>query len=223
MTRRRLGLLGAVVCISFASLGSAHAASIPLSDLINGQTIESGDKVFSDFTYTPTGDMPPSAASIVVQDIQDAAGDYGVRFVGGFLDQPGGGSSDALITFNVSVAPGSSMEINGAKLAANPAVFAGTGLASVTETFVPEVVDDKLVVYDFGGGDDLLLATTTFNQTFQTLPVQKDIIMHATSESGAVTMSFIDQTFSQVPEPSSLILLLLGLFGIRRLSLNDKN
>jgi len=220
MKRRFLGWLGAAVAVAAMS-SSVNAATVPLSDLLGGATFESGDKIFSDFTYVGTGDMP-SAEGIIVEDIQDANGDYGIRLQGGFVDQAGGDASDALITFNVSVAPGASMQIAGANLSANPAVFGGPGLASVTETFIPTITDDKLVVYDFGEGDDKLLDSITFADTYATIPVQKDIILHATGDAGAVTMSFIDQTFPQVPEPASISLMLFGLLGVgtvrRRLS-----
>ena len=55
---------------------------------------------------------------------------------------------------------------------------------------------------------------------YKKLPVQKDIILHAMGDEGAVTMSFLDQTFVQnIPEPSSLVLIiysLIGLAGVRR-------
>jgi hypothetical protein len=221
MKKRCFGWILAVAVFAIPWTGIASAATMPLSDLLGGGTIQSGDKVFSDFTYLASGDMP-SAAGINVVTIQDQSGDYGVRFQGSFIDQVGGDASDAVITFNVSVAPGSNLAISDVTMSANPAVFAGPGLASVTETFLPTITDDKLVVYDFGGGNDKLLDHIDFAQTYTTLPVQKDIILHATGDTGAVTMSFLDQTFSQVPEPSTLLLALGSLLGLgqirRRLS-----
>jgi hypothetical protein len=197
-------------------MGSANAAIVPLSDLLNGQTITSGDKIFSNFTYRKTGDMP-AAENVNVETIQATNGDYGLRFQGGFIDRAGGDASDALVTFDVGVANAGWL-INGVTLSSNPAVFEGTGLASVTETFIPTIIDDKLVVYDFGGGDDLLLDEIAFAPGYATLPVQKDIILHANDPSGngAVTMSYFDQTFSQVPEPAGLVLILTGLLCLPR-------
>ncbi|MCA9216234.1 MAG: PEP-CTERM sorting domain-containing protein [Planctomycetales bacterium] len=215
MTRLRffpLGVLGVVLAVSIG-----RAEVVPLSDLVNGGTVQSGDKVFSNFTYLVTGDMP-AAGDVNVETITDQDGKHGLRFQGGFTDVSGGSSSDAVITFDVSVAPGNGNLISGATLAANPAVFNGEGLASITETFLPDVTDDKLVVYDFGGGDDKLLDSTVFANALATLHVQKDIILHATGENAGVTLSFVDQTFEQVPEPATLSLLLgaLGLIALRR-------
>lgn len=200
-----------MAAIAVAFRGNAtQAAIVPLTDLLAGQTLQSGDKIFSDFTYVKNGDMP-SAAGVSAEPITSPSGDFGIRFSGGFVDQPGGDASDSLITFKVSVAPGSGKAISGTILAANPAVFAGAGLASVTETFLPTISTDKLVVYDFGGGDDKLLDSITFASTYTTLPVQKDIILHATGQTGAVTMSFVDQYFPQVPEPTGFALAAGGL------------
>ena len=83
----------------------------------------------------------------------------------------------------------------------------------------PVIDDDKLVVFDFGNGDDDLVDSIDINGAFSTLPIQKDIILDATGDQGAVTLSFVDQLFVQVPEPSSVVLLTLGLVclaGIRR-------
>ncbi len=216
MWKRILACLPVCGLAMMGLYGSAHAASVPLSDLINnGGTVQSGDKTFSDFTYQKTGDMP-GADDVLVQDIVDQDGNVGIRFFAGFIDLAGGSSSDALITFNVNVPVGSDQLITGAHMAANPAVFDNsTGLASVTETFLPNVDNDKLVVFDFGEGDDKLTDSLSFGLPgFVTLPVQKDLILHTTSDTGAVTMSFIDQTFTQVPEPSAVALLMLGLIGL---------
>ena len=203
-----LRVLFAVVIVAGITVSSSFAATVPLSDLLDGGEFVSGNKTFSDFSYTtkPDSDMP-SADGVTVTDIPD-----GIRFQGAFIDQAGGDASDVLITFNVSV-PDGAPPIYRATMAANPAVFNGPGLASVTETFLPEVNDDKIVIYDFGGGDDKLSESILFDPNFSTLSVQKDLILHA-MDGGAVTMSFIDQTFEQIPEPSSLILLMGGLLGL---------
>ena len=212
MTKRLLRVCLAVALV--AGLQSATlAATVPLSDLLAGGVFASGDKIFTDFSYSKNGDMPPAEVVNVI-DITDNDGNYGIRFQGSFVDNAGGNASDALITFNVSVPDDSAYEIVGVNLTANPAVFNGTGLASVTETFVPTIPDNKLVVYDFGGGDDKLTDSISFDG-YKMLPVQKDIILHATGDTGAATMSFIDQTFvQQVPEPASLTLLLGSLAGL---------
>lgn len=215
MTRLRLiplGVLGVVLAVSIS-----QAEVVPLSDLVNGGTIQSGDKIFSNFSYLSSGDMP-GAEDVQVETISEA-GDFGLRFFAGFIDNAGGSSSDALITFDVSVEPGAGQAINGALLSGNPAVFNGDGLASITETFIPEVTDQKLVIFDFGGGDDKLLDSVMFDTPFTTLSVQKDIILHTTSDNGAVTMSFVDQLFPQVPEPTSMTMAVFGLIsliGLRR-------
>ncbi|MCA9152016.1 MAG: PEP-CTERM sorting domain-containing protein [Planctomycetales bacterium] len=213
MKKQLTGWLLAVALVVAPWSGISRAATVPLSSLLNGGTFQSGDKVFSDFGYSATGDMPPATA-VNIEDITDTNGDYGIRISGGFVDQVGGGASDAIVTFNVSVAPNVNKWIDGVTLSANPAVFAGTGLASVTETFIPTITDDKLVVYDFDNGQVKLLDSIAFNQGYKSIPVQKDIILHATGNSGAVTMSFVDQTFHQVPEPTSLVLALGGLCSL---------
>ena len=213
MKKRITGWMLAVALVAVPWSGTSRAAIVPLSSLLNGTTVQSGDKIFSDFGYSATGDMPPAAA-VNIETIQDAGGDYCIRISGGFVDQVGGGASDAIVTFGVSVAPNVNKLIDGVTLSANPAVFAGSGLASVTETFIPTITNDKLVVYDFDAGQVKLLDSIMFDQGYKTIPVQKDIILHATGNSGAVTMSFVDQTFHQVPEPTSLVLALGGLCSI---------
>ena len=65
-----------------------------LADLIaNHGMICNGDKKFSDFAYHPIGDMP-DASQIDVVSHTDAQGNLGIRFIGPFADQPGGGASE---------------------------------------------------------------------------------------------------------------------------------
>lgn len=194
--------------------------------LVPSTTYTVGDKLFSDFTYAFTGDMPP-ATGINVIPIVDDFGNFGIRLQGGFVDLPGGGASDSLVTFNVT-ALDPELLISDAHLAANVALV-GPGLASVTETFVPLFPTMSLLVYDTPGAT-LLTDSAVFDVPLRTLPVQKDILLFSTGVwPNFATLSFVDQTFSQIPDPNQgeiaepatlslagLISLFLGAIYMRR-------
>jgi len=175
----------------------------PLSSLLSGGTLWSGDKQFSDFSYHGGGDMP-AAEDIFVKAITDADGNVGIRFQGAFVDAAGGGASDALIDFLVTAPEGKL--IKDVHMAANPLVIGGgntAGLVSVTETFLADNDQTVLSVFDLKPGSrkltdwaDLVDADGNLAPV-QQLHVQKDIIAWAQQLGSAATMSFIDQTFSQ--------------------------
>lgn len=182
-----------------------------LSDLIGGDPLTVGDKVFTGFTYLASGDVP-DAGGVNVQGI-NSDGNFGLRFHGAFVDLAGGGGSDALISFTVSVAPGSPFLINDVHLAGNPDVLGGIGLASVTETFLP-TNNPSLSIFS-NGSLEKLMDWADLLEPVTTLQVQKDINLLAGEGSAGATISFIDQTFSQIPEPTGLTLLgVLGLIGM---------
>lgn len=207
------------LCVPFAAPCRAETMVIDgpvvLSDLTGGDTLIVGDKVFSNFTYAATGDMP-LADYVNVIPIQDCDGNFGIRFQGGFIDLPGKSASDALITF--SVTPSAGMLIHDVHLAANVDLFGGDGFAGISETFLPDF-QFSLNVFDDGTTQQLidwadLPELVGPGQTIETLQVQKDILL-LSSNGPAATISFVDQTFSQVPEPASALLLLVALCGIR--------
>jgi hypothetical protein len=174
-----------------------------LSELLDGGTLWSGDKQFSEFEYHGGGDMP-AAEDVFVKAITDADGNVGIRFQGAFVDAAGGGASDALIDFLVTAPEGKL--IKDVHMAANPLVVGGgntAGLVSVTETFLADNDQTVLSVFDLKPGSrkltdwaDLVDADGNLAPV-QQLHVQKDIIAWAQQLGSAATMSFIDQTFSQ--------------------------
>jgi len=181
----------------------------PLSDLLNGGTLCSGDKEFSDFSYNGGGDMP-AAEDIYVKAITDADGNFGIRYQGAFVDGFGGGASDALIDFKVTAPEGKL--IKDVHLAANPLVIGGddsAGLVSITETFLPDNEEVVLSVYDIEPGSRKLTDWADLVDEngelapVQELRVQKDIIAWARQEGSAATLSFIDQTFSQCDDDAN--------------------
>ena len=200
-----------LICV----LASAtFAAQIPLPttlDKLSGTTdfVVVGNLTFSEFDYSFTGDMPPATA-INVSSQTDSDGNFGIRFQGGFLDTVSVGASDAVIEFTVSA---DSAIITDAVLGGNPDLLGGTGLAAVTETFLPQVTNGSISVFD-NGTVEQLRERIVFDSPLQTLNVQKDINLNAEAGGAGAAMSFIDQTFSQVPEPATFAGLLFGLLGL---------
>jgi hypothetical protein len=214
-----------VVLLAGAVSPAAASTICPftLGDLIaEDRSITVGDKLFDQFGYSQTGDMP-DAFGVNVLPITDSAGNFGLRFQGGFVDLFGGGPSDALITYRVTVTD-PNFRISDVHLAGNPAVIGPegeeSGLIGVAETFLPEDPSTMLVIFDSEPGSTQLI-DWALTGPVPLLHVQKDIIAFADVEGNAATLSFVDQTFSQVavPEPSTVSLLILGiaaLWGLRR-------
>jgi hypothetical protein len=139
----------AAVSLLLGVASPAAASSITLDDpvvlasLLCGGSITVGDKLFDEFSYSSTGDMP-KAHKVKVIPIQDSDGNFGVRFQGGFVDFYGDGPSDALITYRVTVLDPLFL-ISDVHLAGNPDVIGKdchksykceqSGLIGVTETF----------------------------------------------------------------------------------------
>jgi hypothetical protein len=216
-------IIGVSAWTATCSAATIIGTPVVLSTLtVPGATILVGDKTFSSFNYTFTGDMPP-AALVNVIPITDNAGNFGIRFQGAFIDTTGAaGGSDALITYNVTA--DATHLISDAHLEGNPARLGTLGSMSVTETFLPlgangqftmKIYDDQNVT------PPKLVDSTVFTTPVKTLNVQKDILglakVDQQSPNGpqTVTLSFVDQSFSQivVPEPATVGLLFAGAFG----------
>ena len=200
----------AVVSLAVLAYVAPAAYAVPLDTLTSGGSILCGDKYFNDFTYLATGSMPDASGVNVVCTTSN--GNLGLRFQGGFNDQPGGGPSDALITYTVSVV-GSSNLITDAHITGNPAVLGGLGSISVTDTWL-EFPGPTISIFDFKPGTTQASDSIIFSDPVPVLHAQKDIL--ALAATGLPTLSFIDQTYSQtsVPEPGTLGLLGIGLLGL---------
>jgi hypothetical protein len=207
------------------------ADSVKLDTLLDDPNDEiiAGDKRFSGFGYDYGGDMPsPAGVNVrpIFDDLDDGdptTGNYGIRFQGAFLDlasSPDG--SDALITYMVEATlPG--YLISDAHLSGNPNRLGPNGSISVTETFLPLGPNDEytMSIYDDESNPvPKLVDWTYFTPPVKKLNVQKDILAKAilvpgSTEASTVTLSFVDQTFSQiVPEPTTLVLWMCGMAAV---------
>lgn len=185
-----------------------------------------GDKLFSNFVYSYTNNMPaPQNVNVVA--ISDGT-NIGIRFQGSFVDLPGGPDSDASISFRVSVLD-SERSIHGAKL--HSAIFLDPdtpgSFGSVDESFLGNnpPITDLLHTFNstFGAGGSQFEDSVNFGSQYTSLHVQKDIFASAAELAiQPVRMTIIDQLFSQdgpvIPEPSSMALLFgcVALLGMRR-------
>jgi hypothetical protein len=229
------------LAVCFSSAGIARAVIIPApansTSLNIGQSVKLdqltlnqisgivvGDKLFSNFIYSYTNDMP-APANVNVVAISDGS-NIGIRFQGSFGDLPGGGASDASISFRVTVLD-TERSINGAKLAS--AVFLDPNtpgsFGSVDESFLGNSPSISHLLHAFnstlGAGGSQFEDSVTFSNQYSVLNVQKDIFAHAANLAvQPVRMTFIDQLFPQdvIPEPSSVALMIgsVVLLGVRR-------
>jgi len=208
---------GASALMMIALLGTAPCyaqGAVKLSELINnGGLIIHGDKQFDRFSYSFTGEMPaPELVNVV--PIMDLDENLGIQFQGSFTDLfSSQGGSDALIRYRVTVLD-PARRITDAHLFGNPELLGDTGSISVTETFAFDVTGEyQMSIFEDETAGSRNAASTVFEPR-SILQVTKDISAIA-GPTGTVTLSFIDQTFSQIdipiPEASGVSLMLIGL------------
>lgn len=213
----------------------AAAAIIPagqvvsLADLMAGDTIVVGDKVFSNFNYTPNpnGNFPSSSDVSVSGIVVGNA--VRLQFSGQFIDLPGGGGSDAGLSFDVNVTD-PLRYISGATLAGTLSTTGDDAEVHVDESFI---VGAPLLP-----GEDALLrierkvvggVLSPFNQNsdsvdfgvthgvvgFQQMTVIKNIFADAgsfTFNSARVTTFIQEFEQTEIPEPATMAL--AGMSGV---------
>lgn len=207
--------LAATLAIAVLCVQSANAAL--LHDLINTNgSVTIGNLVFDQFSYTYNNDMPDPSL-ITVGTHVDGSGNTGLIFQGSFMDLPGGGASSAVIGFRVTSlgAP-----ITGSHMSGNPAVVGGSGVISVTDTYLPQNAVDQINIFNLVPGPSQLVDSVAFGP-YQSLTVQKGII--AASTGGFPNMTFVTQTFSVVPEPTTLMMTGIGAIGLAVYGLRKRN
>lgn len=226
--RKSLQLLLLAIFTVIAGVQAVSGAPIAgvsdLQDLIDlGSTgVTIGDKQFYDFSYakSPVNSLSsPDASDISVQTAPGA--DIGLEFSFGWF-ATAGINMDSLIRYKVAVVPPSLDAISAVNLFFNGAapVPGLATFATVTET-VRDLGGNVLgVITTFndgaGGFPDNNSASLPIVPPLTALQVDKDIQVVAApvaSGGGVATISFVDNTFTQVPIPEPGMLALGSLIG----------
>ena len=213
-----------------ASGASAGTTPVPLPSnaslqtLINlpkGTGVQVGNLVYSDFSYSSNQGSATNPAPTASQISVSAApgNDSGLSFSSGW-ESINGGFQDSVIHYAIQALSGT---IGGVGLRFNGAVVVpGTGAnATVNETVSklltnadgtaagPGTQVGALQVINTGPSVANNSSSITLTPSQTGIFVDKDIQLNTPGGSGVVTISFVDNTFPNVPEPASL-----GILGV---------
>ena len=181
-------------------------SSVSLATLTNsGADLIIGDKEFSHFSISGY-----EAGSISVQGIIENGNDYGIQFQGGFFSMHG--SMDVILSYQVDVTNSANL-ISAANLSFNGFEFGSNGVAEVTESVYTNMtyLYGDMTVYA-SPGSNVLAATLPINPPQPQLNLDKDVFTYAINLSFA-SISTINQSYEQVPEPSTVALVGMSLIG----------
>ena len=186
-----------------------------LANLANGGTLSIDDKTFSGFSYQNSGLTSFDPTAITVTASESGGIDYltwsgNISFVSGGI-----ATADLALNYIVTANPGSINMIDQSYTG-----VATNGLLAIDETVATGAFGGTVVGYshlEIGDnndppgepvqGDNLVI-----NPSQSVLYVTKDIGLAVISSSGgSVTIDQVEQSFHQVPEPTTVGCFLLGL------------
>src|SRR6266404_136200 len=199
--------LSTALFISYAPVSDAQiidGPTVSLASLTNGQTVIVGDKAFTDFSIS--GDF--QANQVNVTPITEN-GDFGIRFSGGFTS--GGTPMGMTLGYQVSVTNSLNL-ISAANLLFNGVVVAGAGTAQVTEQIFTNNTFYGQVSVFATQTSTVSSASLAIVPPQSLLTINKNVNLTATVPAFS-SISTIDQTFTQVPEPSAMVLVAAGFGG----------
>jgi hypothetical protein len=212
--KSRLFVTGVLVGGALLFLASnAGSQTLTLAQLATpGISLTNGDKVFFDFqNISQVGDLTVPLSSIYVVPIT-VGSDYGIRFQSALWSLTGA-NQDYDLSFNFQV-----MTLSGQALIEDNTLSVTGGIDNGGAAQIAEGITDPV-------GDSLANSYVYINSTGQKLTdhevftggpyavidVSKDFSMTTgVNPLSEVFVSHFDQTFSQVPEPSSALFFGLG-------------
>lgn len=216
--------------------GGSLASFVPTADggtAAVGFECQIGDLIFSNFSYSPSANpstLDVSLSGITVDTLGPTGSgasvtnaNIGLEFtssgwaVNSGENTPAPASTDSLITFTVSVVGGGPMTIEDSAIAQEGSLVEPNGEATVSEEGCSGTgctpTTWRQFTFDYGGSNYQLGNDEIFSPT-GSITVAKDINVNA-GTTGAASISGVIDTFSQVPEPRSVALVLgLAIAGL---------
>ncbi|HUI08217.1 MAG TPA: PEP-CTERM sorting domain-containing protein [Verrucomicrobiae bacterium] len=203
-------------------MGSATVTVLNVGDTVNlsdyvdgsGNSIYIADKLFGEFNYIAGGDTNNfTDMSISLTAISNSFG-YGIKISAPFHTSDTQ-LKDFIIDYSVTVSNAPFL-ISDLHLDYN-GIFSGSAFSSVTES----VFDhngigvnqlNQIQVYEPPYG---MMQTNLYLDTPQMkLYIEKDIELGGNATGDQASISAINQVFSQIPEPSSMILTAVGIASL---------
>jgi hypothetical protein len=204
-----------IFALSFA-LAAVAATSDNLQDLVNtGGSLTIGDKVFNNFDFQESGltSFDPSQITVTASFVN---GIYFLKYTGNmsFVSASGPSSADLVLTYTVTALAGQISMIDQS--------YTGGGTSGSAHVSIDETASHDGIVYgsshlEIGdmsdppsegtfNGDNL-----DINPPQTSLDVAKDMNFGLSAANGGqVEISQVAQSFHQVPEPSTVAMLLIG-------------
>jgi len=220
MVRVSLTRLGALAIVGLAACAAAEASNLTLDSLFAPDAnIRSGDKVFFGFgAYDSNGSRPVEANTIFVEPYQDfISHEYGLRFSSASFFVLSGDYLAA--QFQYRVLPGDpNMLVSDGTLKMTAGQL-GVGRVEIVESVFAQSGTPQLArlldFVDANGG--VFYSHQDLGPAPAALVLTRISLDGGPAGSGGVaSVSDFNEAFSQVPEPSALAALSLGLFALRR-------
>ncbi len=213
-------------------LRDPHPNGYTIQEIIDAGGIIIGDKLFDSFYVSTTnsfGATAPGPSEIAITPIQilkggaPLGGDFGMDF-SGLWWAPGGTLADSVIEFHVQITDkyadlGYKIKDNGLFIRAKGNSTADGGI-SITEDVYAEPLSSMVDpiankhVWFISEADQQLFDEAEFTPVVEMWIVKDVGASGGTVAGGAASLSSFRQTFSQIPEPGTLVLLGFGAIGL---------
>jgi hypothetical protein len=216
-------LVKTMLVLGFMSaMGAAplFAQVVTLAGLTNGGTISIDDKIFSGFSYTASGLTSFNPNSIIVTATESGGIEY-LTWSGNISLVSSGISTADLVLNYIVTSTGQPIDmidqhytgiVTNGFLAVDETAALGAFGGTVVGYSHLEVGDTNDPPGEVTQGDNLII-----NPSQSVLYVTKDItlaVFPPNEDSGSVTVSQVEQSFHQVPEPTTAGCFVLGLLAL---------